>query len=87
MAELLDGFCGRLVATGFPLARAYLSTATLHPQLWATGSTWLRGSLLEPTEIGYGFERESSWVDSPFRHMLELGLQRLHRRRPAAGSA
>jgi adenylate cyclase len=86
MAELLDGFCGRLVATGFPLARAYLSTATLHPQLWATGSTWLRGSLLEPTEIGYGFERESSWVNSPFRHMLDSGLQRLHRRLAGDGA-
>jgi adenylate cyclase len=80
MAELLDGFCGRLVAAGFPLTRAYLSTATLHPQLWATGATWLRGSLLEPTVIGYGFERESSWVTSPFRHMLDAGLPRLHRR-------
>ena len=79
-AELLEGFSGRLAATGFPLARAYLSTATLHPQLWATGTTWLRGSILEPTEIGYGYEQQPAWVSSPFRHLLESGLPRLHRR-------
>ena len=80
LRPLLEGLCERLVAAGVPVARAYLSTATLHPLLWATGITWERGELAEDTQIAYGFEREASWVESPFRRMLETGTTRLRRR-------
>jgi adenylate cyclase len=81
LRPLLDGLCARLIAAGVPIARAYLSTATLHPLLWATGITWERGRLAgEDTRIGYGYEREAAWRESPFRHMLEEREPRLRRR-------
>ena len=86
LRPLLEGLCERLVAAGVPVARAYLSTATLHPLLWATGITWERGELAEDTQIAYGFERESSWVESPFRRMLETGTTRLRRRLTGPGA-
>jgi len=79
VGELFDGFCRRLTESGFPLARGYLSFATLHPLLWATGLTWERGRLTEAIELPYGFERREAWLESPFRHMLESDLRRLHR--------
>jgi adenylate cyclase len=81
LRPLLDGLCPRLIAAGVPIARAYLSTATLHPLLWATGITWERGRLAgDETRIGYGYEREAAWRESPFRHMLEQRERRLRRR-------
>ncbi|HEX6102849.1 MAG TPA: adenylate/guanylate cyclase domain-containing protein, partial [Alphaproteobacteria bacterium] len=81
LRPLLEGLCTRLVAAGVPVARAYLSTATLHPLLWATGVTWENGRLAdEDTRIGYGYEREAAWRESPFRHMLESDTPRLRRR-------
>lgn len=84
--ELFDGFCQRLTAVDFPLTRGYLSTATLHPVLWATGITWQRGRIVEETELSYGYERRAAWLTSPFRHMLESGVARLHRKLAGEGA-
>src|SRR5262245_60254751 len=84
--ELFDGFCQRLVATGFPLARGYLSFATLHPRLWASGITWQCGQIIDATDIAYGYETSEAWLSSPFRHMLETNTRRLHRRLAGEGA-
>lgn len=76
---LFDGFCRRLTEAGFPLARGYLSFAMLHPLLWATGIVWERGRITEAIDLPYGFERREAWLTSPFRHMLETDVRRLHR--------
>jgi adenylate cyclase len=82
---LFDGFCRRLVASGIPLARAHLSVAMLHPLVWASGTIWERGKIAESIDVAYGFDRDKSWQVSPFRHMLENDVQRLHR--PLVGAA
>src|SRR5262245_42212061 len=79
VGELFDGFCRRLNESGFPLARGYLSFAMLHPLLWATGITWERGRVTEAIDLPYGFEQRESWKTSPFRHMLDGDVRRLHR--------
>jgi adenylate cyclase len=78
--ELFDGFCQRLSAAGFPLSRGYLSLATLHPLLWASGVTWQGGRIIDTIDIAYGYETRPAWLSSPFRHMLESDIRRLHRR-------
>ena len=42
--ELIGGLCRRIVAEGIPLSRMYCFVRTLHPQVFATGYTWRRGS-------------------------------------------
>ncbi|MGH6948878.1 MAG: adenylate/guanylate cyclase domain-containing protein [Kiloniellales bacterium] len=84
VSELLDGFCERLGAAGIPVTRGFLSFATLHPLLWATGFLWQRGKAVEPADVEHGFESGAAWLSSPFRHMLESGTRRL--RRPLAGA-
>lgn len=83
VAELFDGFCRRLVASGIPLTRAHLSVAMLHPLVWASGTVWERGHIVDSLDIAYGFDRGEPWLVSPFRHMLEADVRRLHR--PLAG--
>lgn len=43
-SELIGGLCRRVVAEGIPLSRMYCLVRTLHPQVFATGYTWRRGS-------------------------------------------
>ncbi|MGH8430186.1 MAG: hypothetical protein ACREUF_07255, partial [Solimonas sp.] len=79
LSDLFDGFCRRLVASGFPLTRGYLSPAILHPLVWATEVTWQVGHIVDATDVAYGFETRDAWLVSPFRHMLETDTPRLHR--------
>jgi adenylate cyclase len=86
LPQLFDGFCNRLVAAGVPLARGYVSTATLHPLLWATGIVWQQGRIIDSVDINYGFETRTAWLTSPFRHMLESRTWKLHRRLTGEGA-
>jgi len=43
-SELIGGLCRHVVAEGIPLSRMYCLVRTLHPQVFATGYTWRRGS-------------------------------------------
>ena len=80
-AELLfDGFCGRLVAAGVPIARGFLSIAGLHPLRRAYSLTWHDGRIVEATDFGHATMATPVWHHSPFRHMLETKTRRLHRR-------
>src|SRR6516162_7896735 len=80
-AELLfDGFCGRLVAAGVPIARGFLSIAGLHPLRRAYSLTWHDGRIVEATHFGHATMATPVWHHSPFRHMLETKTRRLHRR-------
>jgi adenylate cyclase len=86
LPQLLHGFCNRLVAAGVSLARGYVSTATLHPLLWATGIVWQNGRIIDSVDINYGFETRAAWLRSPFRHMLETRTWRLHRKLTGEGA-
>src|SRR5262245_34569894 len=77
---LFDGFCGRLVAAGVPIARGFLSIAGLHPLRRAYSLTWNCGRIVEVTDFGHATMATAVWQTSPFRHMLETKTRRLHRR-------
>jgi adenylate cyclase len=77
---LFDGFCGRLVAAGMPIARGFLSIAGLHPLRRAYSLTWNDGRIVEATDFGHATMVTAVWHNSPFRHMLETKTRRLHRR-------
>jgi adenylate cyclase len=78
--RLFDGFCGRLVAAGVPIARGFLSIAGLHPLRRAYSLTWHDGRIVEVTDFGHATMGTAVWHNSPFRHMLETKTRRLHRR-------
>ncbi len=84
--DLFDGCCQRLLAAGLPIARGYLSFATLHPLLWATGVIWRGGQVSEPLDLAHGYQATPAWRSSPFRHMLETNTLRLHRRLAGKGA-
>src|SRR5215467_10782731 len=77
---LFDGFCGRLVTAGVPIARGFLSIAGLHPLRRAYSLTWHDGRIVEATDFGHATMATPLWHNSPFRHMLETKTRRLHRR-------
>jgi adenylate cyclase len=77
---LFDGFCGRLVAAGVPIARGFLSIVGLHPLRRAYSLTWHDGRIVEATDFGHATMVTAVWHNSPFRHMLETKTRRLHRR-------
>ncbi|MGH6929010.1 MAG: hypothetical protein ACREEV_11890, partial [Dongiaceae bacterium] len=84
-ADLLGGFCSRLVAGGVPLSRGFLSLATLHPQRRASSLTWEKGDIAA-ADFGYAYMPTPGWQGSPFHRMLETGTRRRHRRLAGDGA-
>src|SRR5271156_2581238 len=85
---LVEGFCGRAVAGGLPLARVVLFIDTLHPIHEGRAFRWEREKP-EATLTEYGRTAEGEalerWRASPFFHMLTAGDSVLRRRIPAEG--
>ncbi|MBX3454077.1 adenylate/guanylate cyclase domain-containing protein [Ferrovibrio sp.] len=83
--DLVTGFCDRLLADGVPIRRVYVGLATLHPLLRARGYTWARGAgMVENMAMPHREQGEEegfnqAWDESPFRHMLLNGYERLSR--------
>ena len=84
-AQLLDGFCQRLVAGGLPLGRALAMVDTLHPIYEGRAFRWelQQAGITAETEYGRtgGTDQVSEqWRRSPFFHLYETGGSRLRRR-------
>src|SRR5438128_12064766 len=77
---LFDGFCGRLVAAGVPIARGFLSIAGLHPLWRAHSLPWNDGRIVEVTDFGHATMATAVWQARTFRRSLETQTPRLHRR-------
>jgi adenylate cyclase len=90
--DLLQGFCDRLIAAGFPLGRATVIVDTLHPVYEGRVFRW-RSDQTEMTPVhAYGRTNEGSntaegWQRSPFYRLLESGESVLRRRVDASASA
>ena len=87
-ADLLAGYCERLVDAGVPLWRASMGADTLHPLNAAQGHRWLIGKGVReefydraPTPEG---ARE--WRQSPWYWMIKNDVRRLRRRPLGEGS-
>jgi adenylate cyclase len=79
-ATLLEGFCERMLEIGVPLSRGYVSARTLHPRVRGTGCSWQAGRGVQSELYIYDEIETTEFVVSPFRHMLDLGQQRMRLR-------
>jgi adenylate cyclase len=78
--ELLDGFCQRLTAAGVPLARVWFSSTGLHPERRASTVVWQDGGIIDQQSFGYDQMQTPTWLDSPFRYMMDRREPRMRRR-------
>jgi adenylate cyclase len=82
-AEMVGGFCERLVNTGLPLARTTVLVDTLHPIYEGRAFRWNRGrSQAEVMEYGRTKEgpNAEAWRRSPLYYMVETNRSVLRRR-------
>jgi adenylate cyclase len=72
-ADLVAGYCERLVAAGVPLWRASIGADTLHPLIVAQGQRWLAGEGVhqEFYERARNAEGEKEWLQSPWHWLIE----------------
>ena len=83
--SVIGELCQRLLATGFPLSRLFLSIRTLHPQVATIGYRWRRGeSLPSETPREHGIDSEDVYLRSPIKQIHD-GASEL--RRPLADLA
>ena len=95
IAVFVDELCWRAVATGLPLWRVTLHTATLHPQIQGLGCRWWRDrGVTEEFTIALGAEREPGiprqpdpWQRPGRRGRTLPPLRGARSRTPAAGAA
>ncbi len=82
-AEMLGGFCHRLVEAGIPLWRVAIGAKLLHPLLDARGCRWRRGEgcIREDYAREEVSDVNEAWLSSPFYHLLHrLNADHLRRR-------
>lgn len=76
-----DGFCGRVAAEGFPMVRASMSMATLHPRYGAHTFVWRKGqSGIDHTPRARTNDQLQEFRASPIFHMRSSGEQMMRRR-------
>jgi len=81
LLALLEGFLWRLVAAGFPLARASMHVGTLHPQLIGFAWIWLRADgFCDEVKVAEAALRTESYQRNPMKRVIEDG--ETIRRRP-----
>jgi adenylate cyclase len=81
-AELMAGYCDRLVEAGVPLWRASIGANTLHPLLVAQGHRWLADEGIHDELYARARtpEGEEQWLRSPWRWMIENRESQIRRR-------
>jgi adenylate cyclase len=80
-AELMGGYCERLVEAGVPLWRAAIGIDTLHPLIDARGLWWVSGEGVTEDAFlrGGSPEQEADWRQSPWFRLIEDGESRMRR--------
>ena len=81
-ADLMGGYCERLVEAGVPLWRAAIGIDTLHPLIDARGLWWVAGEgVTENVFLRGGLpEQDAEWRQSPWFRLIEDGEPRMRRR-------
>jgi adenylate cyclase len=77
LPTLLGGYCERLVATGVPIWRGYLSVLTLHPRVRGVGCSWRPAQGAQSELYIYRPQPSADYLVSPFAHMFEQHLPSL----------
>ena len=81
-AELVAGYCERLVEAGLPLWRASVGADTLHPLIDAQGHRWVAGESVREEFFPRATtpERLEMWHRSPWHWMIEEDRGAMRRR-------
>jgi len=84
LKELVSGFCDRLNALGFGLARAVIATAALDPSIRAQSLTWEQGEGAYLASFPHG-ESSLAWRQGPLATMARnrIGMMRQRLTDPA----
>lgn len=80
IVEMFDGLGQRLYGIGIPIARARLTWSTLHPLFRAETVLWQRGEPARLEQFAHQDLESEAWLKSPYRFMLESGVQMFRRR-------
>ncbi len=83
-ADLVAGYCDRLVEAGIPLWRASIGADTLHPVTVAQGHRWLAGEGVRKQVYPRIRVAGDDWINSPWYYLLN-NHQRQMRRRLSSG--
>jgi adenylate cyclase len=67
-AEIIQGFCARLVTGGFPLARGVIGSRILHPQFGAVSLIWRRGEGEVEIDL-FHHDQTDDFATSPFARL------------------
>ena len=74
----LADFCGRIADAGFPMKRANLGMAALHPRYGAHTYIWRPGmAVAELTAQERGARLQQTFLQSPIHHMRSKGVTEL----------
>ena len=81
-ADLVAGYCERLVEAGLPLWRVAIGSDTLHPLIGAQGHHWMAGQGVhqELYPRAGSPEQEADWRDSPWFRLIEDRETQMRRR-------
>src|SRR5262245_23212996 len=77
----IEGFCRRLVDSGFPLFRLFVSVRTLHPQVAAQGFHWWRNrDQVQVIAREHGIYEDPAYLASPVHLLHERRVGEVRRR-------
>lgn len=77
LSGLLEGFATRLTAAGYPLSRAALASAAIHPDFRAFSVNWRAATGISEDMVQHDAPSEE-FENSPLRFMVVENLQRRH---------
>jgi adenylate cyclase len=80
LGRLLAGVCERLAALGVPIWRAFISAQTLHPRIAGLGCSWRPEEGIRTDVYVHRLTPSDAFLSSPFKRMLDLGLDDLRLR-------
>jgi adenylate cyclase len=79
-ADLMAGYCDRLVEAGVPLWRASIGADTLHPLIVAQGCRWLAGEGVHEEVFARTSTPGEEWLRSPWYWMINADERQMRRR-------
>ncbi len=75
---LLEGYCPRLTGMGVPLKRVMVAQSGYHPRFGGVGLEWRRNGQVEVIRYARSNVPQAGWLNSPFYHLLNSGLDEFH---------
>ena len=79
-AELLEGYCAKVVALGVPIMRVQVAHRSFHPKFGGIGFTWRPEGGVTDEQYPYMETPPPEWHESPFYEVLISGAGELRER-------